>query len=209
MKNPRYFLFATMILVAACFAQSVVAQSATTMLPVYEVTTAGATEAQAVRLLDALKTPAELVSVRNGAISFIDADKFIYVPHLPVPSTQAKAIDFEAVNRLEALEPVVAVNSVSKAFAAAGFHLENAKPLISHTIFTASYTNEKGTVVSVDKPLGTRVSYAFTQQDGTPLIGPGAQAEVTFGPAGEVTHLRYAVRELKPGPSVQILSESG
>jgi hypothetical protein len=28
-------------------------------------------------------------------------------------------------------------------------------------------------------------------------IGPGAQAEVTFGPAGEVTHLRYAVRELK------------
>jgi hypothetical protein len=53
------------------------------MLPVYEVTTAGATEAQARRLSDALKTPIERLAVRNGAVSFIDADKFIYVPHIP------------------------------------------------------------------------------------------------------------------------------
>jgi hypothetical protein len=85
MKNHRYFLFAATVLVAACFAQSAVAQSATTMLPVYEVTTAGATEAQARRLSDALKTPIERLAVRNGAVSFIDADKFIYVPHIPVP----------------------------------------------------------------------------------------------------------------------------
>jgi hypothetical protein len=50
------------------------------------VTTAGATEAQARRLSDALKTPIERLAVRNGAVSFIDADKFIYVPHIPVPN---------------------------------------------------------------------------------------------------------------------------
>ena len=63
MKNHRYFLFAATVLVAACFAQSAVAQSATTMLPVYEVTTAGATETQARRLSDALKTPIERLAV--------------------------------------------------------------------------------------------------------------------------------------------------
>jgi hypothetical protein len=52
--------------------------------------------------------------------------------------------------------------------------------------------------------LDTHVSYRFVV-DGYPLVGPGAQIQISFAAQGEVTRLIHATRMLEPGPSVAII----
>ena len=51
------------------------------------------------------------------------------------------------------------------------------------------------------KYLNTQVSYQFTAPDSLPMVGPGAQLQVSFGTnsAGKGTRLLYAARELYTG----------
>jgi hypothetical protein len=206
MKIDRIRLFAATVFISGCFYQSPASQAEIATLPVYEVTGPGATEAQTKQLSEMLKIAR--LALKNGAISFIDEKKFLSVPEVRTPAKRYAAIDFDAVKKLGTFDDGVAAQSVSEAFKAPVFHLENGTAVVTHTNFSASYTDEKGVVDSVSRPVDTHVSYTFIEEGNTPLIGPGAQAQVTFGPQGQVTHLRYALRELKPGPSVQLISES-
>ena len=52
--------------------------------------------------------------------------------------------------------------------------------------------------------LDTHVSYRFVV-DGYPLVGPGAQIQISFDAEGKVTRLIHATRTLEPGPSVAII----
>jgi hypothetical protein len=52
-------------------------------------------------------------------------------------------------------------------------------------------------------PLDTEVEYRFMLPGGIPLEGPGAQVQVAYGTAGNVTRLLYAAPLLSPGPIVQ------
>lgn len=198
----------------------------TDTLPVYEVVQQGATAEQIRKLSEALKLPAERLGARNGRVNLTAAEEYLSIPGLPVtdatvnrklrastrkedPSTQIQIeqIDVKALRKIPVFESKAALNSAASLFAAAGLHLESAKPVVSHTVFSASYTDEAGAPVSIDQILDTRVSYQFAEKHGYPLTGPGANVGATYDGQGRVTQLQYAFRDLKEGPSVKIISE--
>src|ERR1019366_8492787 len=79
----------------------------------------------------------------------------------------------------------------------------------SDLTFTVFYTNDSNIVISNSRPLDTAVNYQFFEPNGYPLVGPGAQVQVSYGATGNVTRLLYAARQLTPGPaSVQLMSAS-
>ena len=47
-----------------------------------------------------------------------------------------------------------------------------------------------------------------TVAPGYPIIGPGAQVQVAYGPNGEVTRLHYAARRYSEGQTVAVISPS-
>ena len=196
-------------------------------LPVYDVVQQGATNEQIAKLAQALKWPLENLGAKNGSVSFTDAENYLAIPSRPVtdtpvtrkllsstrkedPSTQIQMerIDVEELRKLPVFDPNNALKSAASLFSGAGFHLEAAKSVVNHTVFSASFTDEAGAPVSIHQVLDTRVSYQFTEKHGYPLTGPGAHVQVSYNAQGKVTQLHYAVRELKEGPGVKIIPES-
>jgi len=213
------------IVMASVLAANAAAQSATS-LPVYEVTGTGIGEVQASKLATALNVPVEKLVARDSVVSFLDAEEYLAIPAVPVtepavleklrsssvqerPGLQLafKAADFAALEKLPVLEDEKALKKTSDALAAAGIHLAPAKPVVGHTTFTASFVSGDRAGTSLSHDLNTRVSYDLFTEAGHPLIGPGAQIQVTYDGSGKVVRLLYATRELKAGPSVKIFSE--
>ena len=194
-------------------------------MPVYGVTQAGATDLQGTALANYLNIPTSMVAQTNGWVTFVDPTNHLAVPTAPVtdPSIisnllsttqnlypaipiEVRAIDFAALANLPVLDDNSALGSASNALSSSGLTPQFGTPVVGHTRFTAFYTNDAGTVISNTQHLDTLVSYHFSLPGGYPLIGPGAQVQVAFGPAGNVTRLLYAARQLTPGPLVQIIS---
>src|SRR5437899_434270 len=46
----------------------------------------------------------------------------------------------------------------------------------------------------------------FSLPGSYPLLGPGAQVQITYGSTGNVSRLLYAARQLTAGPEVQLIS---
>jgi hypothetical protein len=59
-----------------------------------------------------------------------------------------------------------ALKFAAAAFASAGVDLASAKPTVNHTVFSASYQDEKGALISVNQMLGTRLNYYFFDATG-------------------------------------------
>ena len=211
---------------ASCKKSEKPSSSSPETLPVYEVTQSGANDAQVKGFSENFKIPAEKLSVKNGVVSFTDASEYLAIPTHPVTDPavlqklsassqneiqdapiQYEAIDFDALRKGAAFDSPSAMKLAAAAFSSAGLHLESAKPVIGHTTFSASYKDENGAMVSVDRQLDTRVSYEFSDKNGHPFIGPGAQVQVTYNSTGKVSQLHYSWRELKRGPEVKIIPE--
>ncbi len=196
-------------------------------LPVYEVTQSGANDSQVKGLAENFKIPRARLSVRTGMVSFIDTNQYLAIPSQTVTDPASlkqlrasarneiadapiryDAIDFDALNKRSVFDIAAASKSSTSAFASAGFHMESAKPVTGHTVFTATYKKEDGSIESINKQLDTKVNYRFTDKNGYPFIGPGAQVQVSYNATGMVTQLHYAWREVKAGPDVKIINES-
>lgn len=193
-------------------------------LPVYTVVQSGATSNQASVLGDALGIPASSIANSNGALFFIDPVNYLSVPTKTISDTNVidqllmespnkapsiplrfEQIDFTAVNGLAVLSSNTAVANFSDALAAAGLSQTAASPFVTHAQLFAEYTNDDGSVSSAGNALDTQVQFQFNL-GGIPLIGPGAQAQVNFGPNGQPTRLWYSARQLTPGASVSVIS---
>lgn len=194
-------------------------------LPVYQVVQSGATAPQAANLAAALNISPGLVPQVNGLLSFVDTNRYLRVPSTlvtnatvinellavsknPVPSIPLvfNAFDFAALSNLRVLGSNVTISIASNALAGAGLYPANAAPITGNDWLTAFYTNDLGQVISNSASLDTRVVLRLSTPNGYPLIGPGAHVQVTFDPAGNVSRLIYAARQLQPGPMVQIIS---
>ncbi len=194
-------------------------------LPVYQVVQSGATAPQAANLSAALNISPGLVPQVNGLLSFVNTNSYLRVPSAPVtnaavisellavsknpvPSTPLvfTAFDFAALGNLRVVGSNVAINIASNALAGAGLYPANAQPITGNDWLTAFYTNDLGQVISNTAPFDTRVVLHLATPNGYPLIGPGAHVQVMFDPAGKVSRLIYAARQLQPGPLVQIIS---
>ncbi len=219
MNNFRHFALAIGITAPFWFTGHTLAQSAGSM-PVYEVVRQGPTEAQVGRLAKALGIPQDRLAMRGSAVSFLDAGRFLAIPHVAVAEkrfgdrgvvmtrgepARLQAIDFDGLRKLPVMGSDAAVKAASDAFAAAGLDLRSAKPSVHNTTLSAWYRKAGGERVSVDQKLDTEVSFQFAVGDGAPLIGPGAQAVAAFDPSGQVALLRWSAPVLKPGPMVRII----
>jgi hypothetical protein len=203
------------------------AQAGGETLPVYFVTQSGVTSNQAGMLENFLAVPTNMVTFSNGEVSFVDPTNYMAVPMIPLTDSNTinmlvdqtpnkvpgipiicQQIDFAGVSNISAIGSNAAVGMANAAMGGAGLMPalpESATALVTHTVLTASYTNELGVVNSVSNGIDTDVSYQFSLTGGVPLIGPGAQAQFTWGAIGGATRVEYAARLLAPGPSVQLI----
>jgi hypothetical protein len=195
-----------------------------TQLPVYRVATTGIRETQAHQLAEALKIPAKGLRWLDGEASFVDRDKYLAVPstlikdpdiiarftgattnHHPDIPIGVTGIDYAALDRHVPFADSLALGSATAALESAGLTPASARPIVGHTVFTTVSIDADGAEQKQRRTLlDTHVSYRFVV-DGYPLVGPGAQIQISFAAKGEVTRLIHATRVLEPGPSVAII----
>ncbi|HME48519.1 MAG TPA: hypothetical protein VKG81_10620 [Mycobacterium sp.] len=193
-------------------------------LPVYRVATTGIQESEAQQLAEALRIPAKGLRWLDGEASFVDRDKYLAVPSVPIndPDIVARftdattnhhpeiaiavtGIDYAALDRHVPFADDVALRSAAAALESARLTPASARPMVGHTVFTTVAIGADGAEQEQRRTLlDTHVSYRFTV-DGYPLVGPGAQIQISFAADGDVTRLIHATRVLEPGPSVAII----
>ena len=193
-------------------------------LPVYRVVTTGIAEPEARQLAEALTIPGSELLWRDGEASFVDRDKYLAVPsvtiedpeivarftktttnHYPEIPIAVSGIDYAALDRHVPFADDAALRSAADALDSAGLTPASARPMVGHTVFTTVAIDASGAEQEQRQVLlDTQVSYRFTI-DGYPLVGPGAQIQISFGAEGNVTRLVHATRTLEPGPSVAII----
>lgn len=193
-------------------------------LPVYRVATTGIKESEAQQLAEALRIPAKGLKWLDGEASFVDHDKYLAVPsvriddpdivarftdattnHHPEIPIAITGIDYAALDRHVPYADDSALKSAAAALESAGLTPASARPLVGHTVFATVAIGADGAEQRQRETLlDTHVSYRFTV-DGYPLIGPGAQIQMSFAADGDVTRLIHATRVLESGPSVAII----
>ena len=123
-------------------------------------------------------------------------------PDIPIAVT---GIDYAALDRHVPFAEDLALKSAAAALESARLTPASARPMVGHTVFTTVAVDADGAEREQRRTLlDTHVSYRFVV-DGYPLVGPGAQIQMSFAADGEVTRLIHATRLLEPGPSVAII----
>lgn len=196
-----------------------------TSLPTYSVVQSGALLSQANALADSLNIPTNaFVLTDGGQMDFMNPTNFLAAPVTPITDPAVRSnlladtvnkfpgipIRFEqpnlsALNALPVPDSIGIVDLFAAGLNNAGLMPPSATPVVVHTVLTAFYTNDSGTMLSGSNYLDTEVNYQLTL-GGIPLIGPGAQVQAAYGPEGSVTRLHYATRQLAVGPPVNIIS---
>lgn len=195
-------------------------------LPVYEIVKAGASDADAAALADQLKIPAKALVSAGGMLSYVDPERYLAAPTSTVPESpltarlrdatrnkdaarpvDLRAIDTDALAKMQVLDTQAALDSASRGLEACGLQPQFGAPVAGHTVLTLYSRDASGGWTSKSKELDTQVAYRFSEPGGHPLIGPGAQVQVTYDGAGRVSRLHYATRQLKQGASVSVISE--
>ena len=199
-------------------------ECADTRLPVYRVVTTGIQESQAHQLAEALRIPVKRLRWLDGEASFVDRDKYLAVPsvriedpdivarftnattnHHPDIPIAVTGIDYAALERHTPFADDLALKAAAAALESAGLTPASARPMVGHTEFITVAIDADGAERAQRRALlDTRVGYRFVV-DGYPLVGPGAQIQISFAADGEVTRLIHATRLLEPGPSVAII----
>lgn len=173
------------------------AQAGQLTLPVYQVVGAGVTPAQANLLAGALGIPPTSVSLSNGVVSFIDPTNFLGVPMMTVGNDEV--FDFAALNSLVPYPDGQAQARTFMALSQADLVPQDAEARRAFAALTLQYkdpdTGERYDFQ--DRQVDTQVEYSFSA-NGYPLVGPGAQIQVSYAPGGQVTHLLYSARTLQP-----------
>jgi len=113
-------------------------------------------------------------------------------------------VDFDALRQLSALDHDAALRKTAEPLESAGLTFPNAKRIAGNTKITVNFVDGSP---SITGPLQTWVRHEFSDGNGHLMIGPGAQAHVTYDGDGRVAHFHFAIREIEEGPTVRIFSE--
>ncbi|MBN2442556.1 MAG: hypothetical protein JXJ04_14475 [Spirochaetales bacterium] len=182
-------------------------------MPVYSVTRGGITEDQARDLCDILGVETRQRSLvdENGRLSFMDPEKYQYVPTKFVGAGEAdedgnatvvEAIDIKAARSIRAYPRDKALARFKAALERTGLLPVNATSTGKNTeLIVCDYEKESYFRVDIDTTLEFR-QYLHD----VPLTGPGSKMIAVFDPQGVITNLQYANRELKEAGTVAILS---
>jgi len=186
------------------------------MAPSYVVVSSGLTTDQAMALGQALGVPVD-GQIAGGAYQYVDPQHFMMLPTLPVapiPGSEnnedlspvaSDGLDFDALRAMSPPSKIEALVMVSQALRAAGISLAGSTPRLTKTYFDAFRPRGRRWL---HRPVATNVSFDLKTPDGTPLVGPGAQADFSFDSQDKATLVWLATRELAPGPGVPIMTEA-
>src|SRR5579863_671503 len=195
-------------------------------LPVYQVIKSGATPTEAEKLARHLGISAKNLLSEDGAISFVDTTRYLATPRATlaaspllektVAATRNKdksriitpaVLDSRAFGDLHVLSESAAVSKTAAAFEAAGLTPQFAAASSGHhELSLYSKNGEKGTVSKL--PIDTEVTYRFTDPNGYPIYGPGAEVQVTYDAESRVSRIFYAARRLKVATTVAVIPQA-
>jgi hypothetical protein len=194
-------------------------------VPVYRITQLGATGAQGTNLAGGLNIPPDQILLSNGLVGYIDPGGFMTFPtnsagnppwptnlitqtsnqYPPIPIL-GEGINFAALSNLTIFSADEALASSSQALNGAGLSPAYGLASVDHVMLTALYADPNGAQISNTLPIDTAVEYQFTDPNGYPIAGPGAQIQFNYGSNGAVTRLLYSASQMTPGPTVQLMS---
>jgi hypothetical protein len=228
-NSPRASIFPKTLAIlcaAVCAGGHALAQT-NTYLPVYHVVQSGATAAQAGTLAADLGIPSSQLTVSNGMVMYVDPLNYLNIPTISVtnelvvsnltaqtinrdPSLPLtlEQIDFASLSNRSVLDPTSAVAIASFALSDSGLTPQYGAPVALNDRLTTYMNNAAGGTSSNSQALDTEVDYHFADQYGYPFIGPGAQLQMSFDGAGNVSRLNYAVRSVTESNRVLAISAS-
>jgi hypothetical protein len=114
-----------------------------------------------------------------------------------------EGIDFGALGQLRVVDGEKAIDVWEHALREAGVELGTGEHVARHSMFEAVDVN--GRPMMEEAMLDTHVIFQFNL-GGLPLIGPGANLRVAFGPDGAPTAMQAAFRQLQQEGETPILS---
>lgn len=207
------------------------AQEAPSNLPVYEVVKTGATVAEATALATRLGIARTDLSSPSGAIEFVDPARFLSVagpngedrekiansPLLAraIEATRNKdetrkitptILDALAFSEVHVLADEAARAKVATAFSEAELTPQWGEATIGHHELSLYAKDGKDSIAHNKLPIDTEVAYRFTDPNGYPIFGPGAQAQITYDASGNVSRVLYTARRLKEAGKVQVMA---
>lgn len=219
-------LLAGLVLAHAAAGQDAPKEKKPTSLPVYEVVKTGATASEAEKLASYLGIRSKNVLSEGGAIEFVDATRYLSIPKEKVTESERlnQAIEAtrnkdatrkiaptilkaSAISELHVLPESSALSKTASALAEAGLTPEFGKASVGHHELSLYSKDGKRSIIHDNSPIDTEVTYKFTDPNGYPIFGPGAQAQVTYDASGQVSRLFYATRKLKAVGTVQVISQ--
>ena len=189
-----------------------------TTLPVFTVQGNAVDKEQAEALASALKLPKNALGDgglvdENGALRFMDGERFLAIPTKTVPfkaiadedknevASEAIAPDLGALEKLKVLEKEEALGLSLEILASVDLKVPDAVPAVTHSTFELRDVDDKPII---ERPIDTTVH--LTQKiAGVPLTGPGAKVKLAFDGEAKLTQLVYARPLLEKVDSVVIV----
>jgi hypothetical protein len=188
-------------------------------MPVYVVVDHGIDAGRAAKLAAALGVGTDAAATirgEDGAVRYVDLERFQKVPGLAVEAVPADAdehdrpvaaadtaVDLDALKVLGVPSDEDALAKVERALAEADIALQ-AKPTIGHSVFSSF--DDSG-AKTIEAKLDTQVIYE-RWLDGHRIVGPGAKSKVVLDPEGRASQITLAVHELERGEDVAIIPAS-
>jgi hypothetical protein len=181
-------------------------------LPVLRVVQSGASPEQAAKLADALRIDPNARDA-SGAVSFLDAARFQYLPTRFLGTERSdedgqevtlEGFDLPAIGSIRVIDQATAIQQLTGALSASGLYPAEplrALPAGHNTTFEA--LDLRGTPI-VNAAIDTSVTVEAVYEE-IPIHGPGAKISATFDGQGVTTQLRYAFRSVAPGEAVAIV----
>jgi hypothetical protein len=210
------------------FTQSAPGQAVTqpTTLPIYRVLKTGATAVEAAALAKQLGIPSQNVLSPGGAIQFVDTSRYLSLPTETAPNSAlleqaiaatrnkdssrkitATILNAAAVSRLPAIAAQVALTKTAAALQAARLTPQFGTASVGHHELSLFSSSGGQNLIPENSPIDTEVTYRFTDPNGYPIYGPGAEVQVTFDGSGNVSRVLYATRTLQAAGTVAIIPQ--
>jgi hypothetical protein len=200
-------------------------------LPVYKVVKEGATASEGEKLARHLRvTEKRVVPEGGGAVEFVDNERYLKLPAEKATEAAMKSEHFRrameatrnkdkngtitptllnprSIEGLHVVEEKTALSRAAEAFEQAGLTPQFGQAFVGHHQLSL-YSKEGGkNLIRDGAVLDTEVTYRFTDPNGYPIFGPGAQAQISYDASEQVSRMYYAARRLEAEGSVEIIPQ--
>jgi len=200
-------------------------------LPVYKVLKEGFTASEGEALAKRLGvSEPKLSGTKAGVVEYVDTSRYLAWPKEAATDTVLKSehmlratkatrikdsarpvsptlLNIRSLASLHAFDEKRALATVADAFDKSGMAPQFGQATVGHHQLSLYSKDGAKKLSEGEVALDTEVTYRFTESNGYPVFGPGAQAQVSFDASGQVSRVYLAARKLAPEGSVDIIPQ--